>query len=90
MILAENFAGLGMLILVLLVGPPVLALLSFISSARGRFPILAIPAIVIGGLLTLSFIPATGAQFMAFFSAVPVVLGVMSFRLYARQRSREG
>jgi hypothetical protein len=76
-----------MLVLILLVGPAVLAVLSFISSARGRFPILAIPAILISGLLTVSFLmPHTGAEFLAFFSAVPVVLGVMSLRLYVQKR----
>jgi hypothetical protein len=87
-ILAEDFSGLGMFLVIMLLGLPALSLLSFISSYRGRFPFLAIPPMLLSLALIFSLVIANEAiayGFAAMFGA-PLVLGASSIGVWIQRR----
>jgi hypothetical protein len=72
----------------LVFGLPVLPLLSFISSRRGRFPLLAIPAMAVSLVLIFGCLISRSWRAIpfAFLFAVPLVLGIASMHLWRQKR----
>ena len=89
LILAEDFTGLGTLFVIMVVGLPMLALLSVLSSRRGRFPWLAIPAMLL--CLPMIFGCVIAHEAIAFLwaalFAIPLVLGGFSIYLWTERRT---
>jgi hypothetical protein len=85
-ILAEDFSGLFYGLLILLGGLTGMGGLSFISSVRGRFPVLAVPALLGSLFLVTISLTATGEQFIALVWAIPLVVSLISFFVWTERR----
>jgi len=92
MLASNEVYGVWPLLLGLLIGVGVLAVVSLISSARGHWsgPVLALPAILIGGLLFIPVLLGAVRDFMSWnlLFVLPLIASVASFTLYVRARKK--
>lgn len=91
LILAENYQGLGEILLAVPITLIVLAAASFVPAVLGHWsaPAMAGPAVGLGLLMFLCLAPAHAPGWVMLLAIAPALLGMGSLKVWSVRRPRE-